>query len=334
LTAAIGSQRRALAMIDLSRSSWYYRSHPRTPVADPLPQRDRAYPSRIGEADRTAIRDEILAGWLAGVSVDQSFASTWDAGVVLASRRSWWRIAAAITDQSVRPVAPTRSTNRAPRVAPVLKATGPQQIWSWDITDLRSPWRGVAFKAYSVIDIYSRKIVGWRVEERECDDLAVDMFHDAFTRHGLPTVVHADSGPAMRSAVLKDLLADLGVGQTHNRPRVSNDNPFSESEFRTMKYRPHYPGVFDDLDTARAWVRTYVSWYNQHHRHSGIALFTPADVHTGAWTQRWQQRDSVHQAYYQAHPERFHNRPHTKRPSTIVGINLPAENDTQRLHAA
>jgi putative transposase len=321
-------------MIDLSRSTWYYRSHPRTPVADPLPHRDRAYRSRIREADRAVIRDEILAGWLAGMSVDQSFASMWDAGVVLASRRSWWRIAAAIDDQSTRPVTPTRSTGRAPRVAPVLKATGPQQIWSWDITDLRSPWRGVAFKAYSVIDIYSRKIVGWRVEERECDDLAVAMFEAAFAAHGLPAVVHADSGPAMRSTVLKDLLAGLEVGQTHNRPRVSNDNPFSESEFRTMKYRPNYPGVFDDLDAARAWVSTYVCWYNQHHRHSGIALFTPDDVHSGQWRPQWQRRDHALQAYYDAHPQRFHHRPTTSSPSTVVGINLPAETEPERLHAA
>jgi putative transposase len=321
-------------MIDLSRSTWHYRSHPRTPVTDPLAQKDRAYPSRIPEGDRAAIRAAIVAGWLAGMSVDHAFASAWDDGVMLASRRSWWRIAAAIADQSVRPVAPTRSGSRTPRIAPVLKATGPQQIWSWDITDLRTPWRGVAFKAYSVIDIYSRKIVGWRVEERECDDLAVDMFEAAFAGHGLPAVVHADSGPAMRSAVLKDLLAGLEIGQTHNRPRVSNDNPFSESEFRTMKYRPNYPGVFDDLDAARAWVSAYVSWYNQHHRHSGIALFTPAQVHNGAWTRQWTQRDQALQAYYGAHPERFRNRPRTKSPDPVVGINLPAETPTERLQAA
>jgi len=153
----------------------------------------------------------------------------------------------------------------------VLKATGPGQIWSWDITDLRSPWRGITFKAYSIIDIYSRAIVGWRVEERECDALAVEMFEHAFTRHGLPTVVHADSGPAMRSTVLKDLLFDLGVGQTHNRPRESNDNPFSESEFRTMKYRPNYPATFTDIDAARAWVSSYVPWYNEQHRFLGLA---------------------------------------------------------------
>lgn len=320
-------------MIGLSRSTWHYRRHPRTPVTDPVPQKDRAYPSRIGVADQVVIAARITAGWRAGNSVDHSFACCWDDGVMLASRRSWWRIAETIEDQSARPVTPKRSGNTTPRVAPVLKATGPGQIWSWDITDLRSPWRGIAFKAYSIIDIYSRAIVGWRVEERECDDLAVTMFEDAFVEHGLPQFVHADSGPAMRSTVLKDLLFDLGVGQTHNRPRVSNDNPFSESEFRTMKYRPNYPGIFTDIDAARAWVSSYVPWYNQHHRHSGIALFTPAEVHSGAWAQRWQHRDQAHQDYYNNHPERFRNRPKTPSPNPIVGINLP-KTEPDRLQAA
>jgi len=253
---------------------------------------------------------------------------------MLASRRSWWRIAATIVDQSARPVGSKRASNTGPRPAPVLKATGPEQVWSWDITDLRSPWRGVAFKAYSIIDIYSRKIVGWRVEERECDDLAKDMFDAAFAEHGVPQFVHADSGPAMRSTLLKDHLFDLGVSQTHNRPRVSNDNPFSESEFRTMKYRPNYPGTFEDINAARTWVASYVPWYNQQHRHSGIALFTPAQVHSGAWAQSWQQRDRTHQAYYDAHPERFRRRPRTAAPSPIVGINIPAKTEPDRLQAA
>jgi putative transposase len=334
LTAAIGSQRQALAMIGLSRSTWHYRSKPRPRVADPLPQKDRSYPSRIGAADRAVITQKIIAGWEVGTSVDYSFACTWDEGMMLASRRSWWRIAATIEDQSVRPVTPTRSSTKTPRQAPVLKATGPGQIWSWDITDLRTPWRGMAFKAYSIIDIYSRMIVGWRVEERECDDLAVEMFEAAFAGHGLPAVVHADSGPAMRSTVLKDLLADLEVGQTHNRPRVSNDNPFSESEFRTMKYRPNYPGTFTDLDAARTWVSSYVPWYNNQHRHSGIALFTPSAVHNGTWVHCWRQRNQAQQAYYNAHPERFRSRPHTAAPSPIVGINLTNKTEPDRLQAA
>lgn len=317
----------------LSRSTWHYRSRPRARVADPVPQAERAYPSRIPPADRALIEDRITAAWLAGNSVDHAFASAWDEGVMLGSRRSWWRIAAGIEDQSARPLAPTRASGRAPREAPVLRATGPCQVWSWDITDLRMPWRGMAFKAYSIIDIHARKLVGWRVEDREVDDLAVEMFEEAFARHGLPDVVHADSGAAMRSGAMQDLLGDLDIAMTHNRPSVSNDNPFSESEFRTMKYRPNYPGTFTDLDTARAWVDDYATWYNQHHRHSGIALFTPDAVFDGSWRELWHRRDQAHQAYYEAHPERFRRRPVTPAPADIVGINLPNEDD-ERLQAA
>lgn len=287
------------------------------------------------------VEARITAGWADGHSVDHSFASSWDDGVMLASRRSWWRIAQSVEDQTLRPVAPTRRGNsdRTPRAAPVLEATGPGQVWSWDITDLRTPWRGVAFKAYSIIDIFSRKLVGCRVEEREVDDLAVEMFEDAFGQHGIPDAVHADSGPAMRSGVLKDLLADLGVTQTHNRPRVSNDNPFSESEFRTMKYRPNYPGTFETIDQARAYMDWYVPWYNQNHKHSGIALFSPDEVHDGTWRESWAQRDATQQAYYEQHPERFRRRPRTPAPAGSVGINLPKHKDdagkeSERLHAA
>lgn len=326
-------------MAGISRSTWHYRRNPREKVAEPIPQKDRAYPSRIGQADRVAIAEKVTNGWADGHSVDHTFASAWDEGVMLASRRSWWRIASDVEDQSARPLVPTRRGSATPRAAPVLVATGPGQVWSWDITDLRSPWRGVAFKAYSIIDIYSRKLVGCRVEEREVDQLAVDMFEDSFAEHGNPQVVHADSGPAMRSSLLKDLLEDLDIDQTHNRPRVSNDNPFSESEFRTMKYRPNYPGTFQTIDEARAYVHWYVPWYNQNHKHSGIALFSPNEVHDGTWRILWQQRDQTQQAYYDAHPERFRNRPRTPAPQDIVGINNRPKNenpetDTERLQSA
>lgn len=309
----------------LSRSTWHYRRHPRPSVVDPVPHAERAYPSRLSAEERKEVAERISAGWADGVSVDHAFAAAWDAGVMLASRRSWWRIAAAIPDQTARPVAPTRRQAKTPRSAPVLEATAPGQVWSWDITDLRSPWRGMAFKAYSIIDIFSRKLVGHRVEDREADHLAVRMFEEAIAVHGLPQVVHADSGPAMRSTALADLLAPLGVTQTHNRPYVSNDNPFSESEFRTMKYRPNYPNTFADLDTARAHVDAYVPWYNANHKHSGIALFSPDQVHDGTWRQRWQERSDVQRAYHDTHPERFRNPPRTPAPAGYVGINLPDE---------
>ncbi len=146
---------------------------------------------------------------------------------------------------------------------------------SWDITDLRTPWRGVAFKAYCAMDIFSRKVVGSRVEEREVDDLAAEMF------------------------------------------------PFSESEFRTMKYRPGYPGTFETLEEARAHLDEFVAWYYGNHKHSGIALFSPNEVHDGSWREAWQRRDAVQQAYYDAHPERFRNRPRTPVPAGLAGINQP-----------
>lgn len=324
LTVATGSQRKALEIAGLSRSTWHYRGTPRPKAAEPVHQRDRACPSRIGAADRAVIAERIEAGWTRGLSVDHSFAQAWDAGVMLASRRTWWRIAAG-AEQSGRPVVPTRKSNtsRCRRAAPVLVATGPMGVWSWDITDLPSPWRGIAFKAYSLLDINSRKIVGHRVEERECEDMALEMFDRAFGEHGAPGAVHSDSGPSMRSNRLAKLLHDLDIAQTFNRPRVSNDNPFSEAEFRTMKYRPGYPGVFEDLESARAWVDAYVNWYNSSHHHSGLALFTPDQVHTGTWHAVWGIRDNALQAYYDAHPERFRNPPRTPKPASTVGINLP-----------
>ncbi|MBY4268270.1 transposase [Rhodococcus fascians] len=310
-----------MTVVGLSRSTWHYRRSPRPAVEQPVHQRDRRYPNRIDSTDRVQVEALITTGWKAGNSVDHSFATAWDNGSMMASRRSWWRIAAAVLDQRSRPKTPTKKSTRAPRRMPIHTATAPGQVWSWDITDLHSPWRGASFKAYSIIDIHSRLIAGWRVEERESDHLAAEMFEAAIKRYGAPSFVHADSGPAMRSNTLEACLTAHGIELTHNRPYVSNDNPFSESEFRTMKYRPNYPGIFSDIDAARGHLTDYVHWYNTDHKHSGIALFSPADVHSGKWRQMWTDRDRAQQAYYDRHPERFRTRPYTPRPASSVGIN-------------
>lgn len=326
----MGSQRRALALAGISRSTWQYRQQPRPRQAVPVPQRDRAYPTRISGADRARIEERILAGWADEVSVDHAFAAAWDDGVLLASRRTWWRIASEL-EQSLRPKIPCRRDKRdkrAPREVPVVTAMRPGQAWSWDITDLLSPWRGVVFKAYKITDIYSREIVGYRVEDREADHLAVEMFEQAIADRGVPEVVHADSGAAMRSSVLRETLQAHRVRLSHNRPYVSNDNPFSEAGFRTMKYRPGYPRVFTDLEAARAYLSDYVSWYNTKHKHSGIALFSPAQVGDGSWRQVWKMRDQALQRYYERYPERFRQRPVTPSPADKVGINLPNEKPT------
>ncbi|GAA4362535.1 DDE-type integrase/transposase/recombinase [Paeniglutamicibacter cryotolerans] len=319
-----GSQRRALALAGVSRSTWHYRHKPRERVQDPLHQSERAYESRISEEDRERISEFIRLGWANHNSVDHSFATAWDAGIMLASRRTWWRIAAEIEDQLLRPRVPTKRQNRrGTRTKPVLKATGPGQIWSWDITDVYSPWKSVVFKVYSVMDIFSRRIVAWRVEDREADHLAVEMFEGAITEHGAPHTVHADSGPAMKSHLLRDALTAHGVELSHNRPYVSNDNPFSESGFRTMKYRPGYPRIFKTVESAGAYIGDYVPWYNTKHKHSGIALFSPAQVHDGSWKEVWDTREHALQCYYEKNPGRFRTRPRTPAPANCVGINLP-----------
>lgn len=325
LAAAMGSQRRALQAAGVSRSTWHYRGHPRETVDVPVPHKDRAQPARIDDADRARITALIQEGWAAGVSVDHSFAAAWDDGVMLGSRRSWWRIAQGIEDQSERPQVPTRRGQAAGvrPGAPVVVAHAPMDAWCWDITDLRSPWQSLSFKAYCVMDIYSRKVVGWRVEEREVDGLAVEMFERAFGAEGIPGAVHADSGAAMRSNAVGDLFADLGITKTHNRPRVSNDNPYSESAFKTMKYRPAYPGTFDTIEDARTYMEWFVPWHNSQHKHSGIALFSPDEVHDGSWREKWAQRQATLTDYYERHPRRYLRKPSTPAPATTVGINWP-----------
>ena len=321
LVAAGLSQRKVLAVLGLSRSTWHYRLNPRPGVPDPIAHEVRAYPNRIEFDVRNRVQSLIEDGWERGHSVDHSFAVAWDAGILLASRRTWWRIADDIVDQTQRPVVSTRKGTRQPRKKPVLVATGPGQVWSWDITDVKSVWSRVVYKTYSIIDIFSRKIVGYRVEDREVDDLAVEMFETAIAQNGAPEFVHADSGAAMKSRVLRTALEDHGVSLSHNRPYVSNDNPYSESEFRTMKYRPNYPGTFEDLEVARVFVAEYVQWYNGEHRHSGVAHFTPSQVHDGSWEGVWVKRQRTLDAYYVQYPERFSAPPRAQMPADVVGIN-------------
>lgn len=312
-------------MAGISRGTWHYRHAPRAKTETPIPQAERAYPSRVSAADQQRIEEYVLAGWAKQLSVSHSYAVAWDAGVYLASERTWWRIASRLEEQFLRPNIPTRQGVRVPRPAPVVIATRPGQAWSWDITDLRTPWRGIVYKAYKITDINSREIVGHRVEHREADHLAVDMFETAIAQHGAPAVVHADSGAAMRSGALRETLEQYGVELSHNRAYVSNDNPFSEAGFRTMKYRPGYPKVFKNIEDARTYLDEYVPWYNTEHKHSGIALFSPSQVADGSWEEVWQVRDGALQRYYGEHPERFHARPSTPSPAKIVGINMPAE---------
>lgn len=321
LTKILGSQRKALTMVGVSRGTWQYRQQPRDRVEKSIHQADRAYESRISVEDREHIAERIKLAWSDQQSVDWAFASAWDEGVMLGSRRTWWRVAAEIQEQMLRPKTPKKKGQRVKRDAPQVTASGPGQVWSWDITDLYSPWLGVNYKAYKIIDIYSREIKGYRVEGREADHLAVEMFQHAIERHGAPRIVHADNGASMTSTKLSDLLTAHRVEMTHNRPYVSNDNPFSEAAFKTMKYRPGYPRIFKTIDAARRYVDQYVVWYNTQHKHTGIALFSPSEVGDGTWKQKWDIREQALQAYYAKHSGRFKSRPVTPSPANTVGIN-------------
>lgn len=328
------SERAALAMIGVARSTWFYRSNPRPGVQVPMPHAERDQPQALTGAERALVAERVLAAWQGGESVDQAYATAWDQGVYVGSQRTWWRIAAEM-DQAQRPAGPgTRTGGKRDRPAPQLLATGPNQVWSWDITDFKGPYSCQVFKVYSVIDIFSRKMVGYRVEDREADVLAVEMFAAAFAAEGTaPDYVHADNGAAMRSNALAGHLAGHGVQLTHNRPYVSNDNPYSESEFRTLKTRPNYPKVFADLQAARDYVDAHVVWHNTAHRHSGIALFTPDQLHDGTWVKAHHRRQGAQQDYYRAHPERYrHRAPTTPLPPAWSGINHPGPEPHQPDH--
>lgn len=314
------SLRKALAAVNLSRSTWHYRHTPRTRVADPIGHRDRHQPHALNHTETDIIEEHILIAWTAGNSVDQAFATAWDHGIMVGSRRSWWRVAARL-EQSLRPVKPHRTTT-GPRTKPELLATGPNQIWSWDITDFKAPYRGQAFKVYSIIDIFSRKIVGYRIETNENDDMAVEMFETAFINEGAtPQWVHADSGSSMKSDAMKKMFFVHNITESHSRPYVSNDNPYSESEFRTLKHRKHFPGIFDDLEQARDYVDTYTAWYNGHHRHSGIGLYTPNEVHDRTWRQTHARRQTALDTYYLKNPGRFRDHPTAQTAPEWSGIN-------------
>jgi putative transposase len=210
---------------------------------------------------------------------------------------------------------------------PRLHATGPNQVWSWDITKLRGPRSGEVFHLYVVIDLFSRYVVAWMVAREESARLAVTLFEEAASRHDVvpgTLTVHADRGSAMRSRPLNEKLVELGLGRSFSRPRVSNDNPFSEAQFKTLKYRPEFPDRFGSLEDARAHLTTFFAWYNGEHRHSGIGFLTPADVHGGRADAVIRRRQEVLAQAVATYPERFSRRaPRTLPAPQEVWINQP-----------
>jgi putative transposase len=210
---------------------------------------------------------------------------------------------------------------------PELLATRPNEVWSWDITKLKGPVKWTYYQLYVILDIFSRYVVGWMVAERESSELAKRLIRESCLKQEVLSdqlTLHADRGSSMKSKPVAMMLSDLGVTKTHSRPHVSNDNPYSESHFKTLKYRPGFPERFGSLQDARTFCQEFFTWYNTQHHHSGIAWLTPEDMHYGRAKQIVQVRQLALDEAFARHPERFRNRPpQAAIPPDAVWINPP-----------
>jgi len=217
---------------------------------------------------------------------------------------------------------------------PELLATGPNQVWSWDITKLKGPAKWTYFYLYVILDIFSRYVVGWMIAGQESSSLARRLIGETCDKQGInddQLTLHADRGTSMKSKLVAQLLADLGVTKSHSRPHVSDDNPFSESQFKTLKYRPGFPDRFEGYDHAKSFCQVFFNWYNHDHRHSGIAMLTPEQLHYGEVDKVLAGRQRVLDAAYRAHPERFVNGPpKLPSPPRAVWINPPADQEVTK----
>lgn len=300
----------------------YYRK--RAPVYGPSLPRPSP-PRRLGDPERQVVLGVLHEPRFADLAPAEVFAMLLQEGRYLCSVRTMHRILAENAEVRER-----RNQLRHPTyVKPELMATAPNQLWSWDITKLHGPAKWTYFHLYVILDVFSRYVVGWMVAHRESSELAKRLIAETCARQGIEPgqlTIHADRGTSMTSKPVAFLLADLGVTKTHSRPHVSDDNPFSEAHFKTLKYRPDFPERFGEIEDSRAHCGDFFGWYNDEHHHAGLGMLTPADVHFGLVEQRVAERQVVLDAAFAEHPERFpRGRPIAQRPEREVWINKPIE---------
>lgn len=307
----------ACVMLAVARAS-YYRSLVEC-VAKPRPSPPRA----LSAGERQEVLDVLHDPRFVDLAPAEVFATLLDESRYLCSERTMYRILAANNEVRERRDQ-LRHMNHA---RPELLATKPNELWSWDITKLKGPAKWTYFYLYVVLDVFSRKVVGWMIATVESAALAKELIAETCRREGIQPdqlTLHADRGSAMTSKSFAFLLADLGVSKTHSRPHVSNDNPFSESAFKTFKYRPDFPDRFGCEQDARAHCARFFNWYNYEHRHGGLGLCTPHDVHRGVAVEVRERRAAILDAAFLAHPERFTGgRPLPPSLATEVWINKP-----------
>jgi putative transposase len=305
------------------RSSWP-RAHRQAPPPPPRPT-PRPQPRALSPAERAQALGVLHAERFWDAAPATVYATLLDEGSYLCSTSTMYRLLRAQGETGDR----RRHATHPAKVKPELLASGPNQCWSWDITKLAGPARWTWYYLYVLLDIYSRYAVGWMLAHQEAAALAERLLADTIAKHEVAPgqlTVHADRGSSMTSKPVAMLLADLGVTKSHSRPHVSDDNPYSESQFKTLKHHPTFPDRFGCLEDARAFCQRFFGWYNFEHRHSGIALLTPADVHYGRAEQVIRARGQVLEGAYAAHPERFVRKPpQPPRLPEAVWINKPLD---------
>jgi len=314
----------ACSAIGLPRATWY-RAHPKS-TRKPAPPRPRPKPERALLGPE---RQKVLETLHEPRFIDSAPAEVWatllDEGSYLCSVRTMYRILSDHQEVKER----RNQARRSHFARPELLATGPNQVWSWDITRLKGPAKWSYYQLYTILDIFSRYAVGWMVAFRESAVLAERLIACTAKKQGIQTgqlTVHADRGSSMTSRSVALLLADLGVNKTHSRPHVSNDNPFSESHFKTLKYQPDFPDRFYSIEEARRFCREFFTWYNAEHHHAGIGLLTPETVHYGRAYQVIAARQQVLDLAAAQHPERFVRRlPTPPALPQAVWINPPGQ---------
>jgi putative transposase len=312
----------ACRALTVPRASLYRHLRPPDPAADPPPPRPSP-PRALAPEERQQVLAVLDSERFRDQAPPEVFATLLDEGTYLCSLRTMYRI----LEQSGE-VRERRDQLSHPNYQkPQLLATAPNQVWSWDITKLLGPVKWTYFYLYVILDIFSRYVVGWMVAPRESAELAKRLIAESCRKQNIAPhqlTIHADRGTSMTSKPVALLLADLGVTKTHSRPHVSDDNPFSESHFKTLKYRPEFPDRFGSIEDARALCQVFFPWYNREHHHTGIGLLTPEALHHGRADDLIRQRQMVLTQAFLDHPERF-VRAHPKPPArpTAVWINPP-----------
>jgi putative transposase len=309
----------ACESLGVSRATWYRRQQPSTES----PQPRRTPPRKLSQDERAYIVEVLCSPRFVDRAPAEIVATLLDEGIFLCSERTMYRILAELAPVRERRNQLTHPTYRKPE----LIATAPNEVWSWDITKLRGPAKWTYYYLYVILDIFSRYVVGWMVADRENTTLATRLIDESCRKHDVhpdQLVLHSDRGAPMTSKGTGQLLADLGVIRSLSRPHTSDDNPYSEAAFKTVKYHPSFPGRFGCIEDATAFCRSFFRWYNAEHRHGGIAMLTPETVHFCRATEAVEQRRRVLAAAYAAHPERFvAGLPVPEAAPTAAWINPP-----------